>query len=101
MAKASLAELVRYCDRTLRTDQTYQILRRLIENNLAIYSSHLPLDMHPRLGNNVALCAALGLRATNPFFYQKEQYLGLQARTRVSRDELTARLQKAVGGTPT
>src|ERR1700722_6658095 len=29
-----------------------EMMRLLIEHNLAIYSSHLPLDMHPRLGNN-------------------------------------------------
>ena len=42
----------------------------LIENNLAVYSSHLPLDAHPRLGNNAQLCAALGLKKLRPFFFE-------------------------------
>src|SRR4051812_32406687 len=37
----------------------YELLRLLVENNLAVYSSHLPLDAHPKLGNNAQLCAAL------------------------------------------
>jgi putative NIF3 family GTP cyclohydrolase 1 type 2 len=48
--------------------QKYELLRLLVENNLAVYSSHLPLDAHPRLGNNAQLCAALGLKNLKPFF---------------------------------
>src|ERR1041385_9234449 len=40
----------------------YELLRLLLDNDVAVYSSHLPLDMHPTLGNNAQLCAALGLR---------------------------------------
>ena len=42
----------------------------LVENNLAVYSSHLPLDAHPKLGNNAQLCAALGLKNLKPFFFE-------------------------------
>jgi putative NIF3 family GTP cyclohydrolase 1 type 2 len=69
-----------------------------LENNLAIYSSHLPLDAHPRLGNNVQLCTALGFRKLKPFFVRHETALGLQTVTRLNRDELALRLAKAVGG---
>src|SRR6267378_5725274 len=44
------------------TGKKYELLQRLIESNLAVYSSHLPLDAHPKLGNNALLCAALGFR---------------------------------------
>jgi len=50
------------------TGKNYELLRFLVENNLAVYSSHLPLDAHPKLGNNAQLCAALGLRNLKPFF---------------------------------
>jgi len=49
------------------TGKNYGLLRLLVENNLAVYSSHLPLDAHPRLGNNARLCAALGLKNLNHF----------------------------------
>src|SRR6266511_4400024 len=44
------------------TGRRFELLRVLLENNLAVYSSHLPLDAHPRLGNNVQLAAGLGLK---------------------------------------
>ena len=115
MGKASLAAIVRYCDRVLQTSQfkdwdgaanglqvenhgrvtriaaavdgsvatvespgsqgrsapgssrsflgaqpsldrpALSMLRLLMENDLAVYSSHLPLDAHPVLGNNAQL----------------------------------------------
>ncbi len=82
------------------TGKRYELQRLLIENDLAIYSSHLPLDAHPRLGNNARLCAALGLKSLKPFFFDKGQFLGFQARTAVSREDLARRLQKAVGRAP-
>ena len=33
-----------------------------IRADMAIYSAHIPLDVHPRHGNNAQLAAALGLR---------------------------------------
>ena len=49
------------------TGANYEVMRLLLENNLALYSSHLPLDAHPTLGNNARLCAALGLKNLRPF----------------------------------
>lgn len=82
------------------TGKRYELLRLLLENNLAIYSSHLPLDAHPKLGNNAQLCAALGLRKLMPFFESHGQPIGLQTRTKISRTELTARLARATGAQP-
>jgi putative NIF3 family GTP cyclohydrolase 1 type 2 len=42
------------------TGKRHELLRLLVKNNLAIYSSHLPLDAHPKLGNNAQLAAATG-----------------------------------------
>src|SRR6185437_4038884 len=53
------------------TGKRYELLRLLLENNLAVYSSHLPLDAHPRVGNNAQLCAALGLKKHRAFFFEK------------------------------
>jgi dinuclear metal center YbgI/SA1388 family protein len=38
-------------------------LRLAFENDIALYSAHLPLDVHPKLGNNAQLLAALGLKS--------------------------------------
>jgi len=82
------------------TDKKYELLRLLIENNLAVYSSHLPLDVHPRLGNNAQLCAALGLKNLRPFFVTHGQPIGFQSRTKIPRAELAAKLTRATGAKP-
>src|SRR5689334_16157135 len=37
-------------------------LHLAFEYNIALYSAHLPLDVHPRVGNNAQLSVALGLQ---------------------------------------
>ncbi len=82
------------------TGKRHELLRLLVENNLAVYSSHLPLDAHPTLGNNALLCAALGLRNLKPFFASHGQEIGLQSRQKISRDELAKCLHRATGAKP-
>ena len=82
------------------TGKRYETIRCLIDNNLAVYSSHLPLDAHPRLGNNAQLCAALGLKKLRPFFESHGQCIGFQATTRISRADLAGRLARATGTKP-
>lgn len=83
------------------TGKNYELLRLLTANNLAVYSSHLPLDAHPQLGNNAQLCAALGLRNLKPFFTSHGQPIGFSARAKVTRAELGRRLAMATGAPPT
>ena len=75
-------------------------MRLLIENNIAIYSSHLPLDAHPKLGNNAQLCAALGFKKLQPFFASHGQPIGFKASVSISRDDLAMRLARVVGNKP-
>jgi dinuclear metal center YbgI/SA1388 family protein len=82
------------------TGKNHELLRLLVENNLAVYSAHLPLDFHPRLGNNALLCAALGLKKPRPFLLKGGQHYGLQSRTSLSRSMLAARLHRATGEKP-
>ena len=82
------------------TGKRHELLRLLIENNLAVYSSHLPLDAHPKLGNNAQLCSALGLKNLKPFFLTHGQTIGFKTQTRITRTELAARLARATGVKP-
>jgi len=82
------------------TGRKYELLRSLLDHNLAVYSSHLPLDAHPELGNNAVLCAALGLRNLRPFFLSHGQCIGFQSRTKISRNDLAKRLHRATGAEP-
>jgi dinuclear metal center YbgI/SA1388 family protein len=82
------------------TGKNYELLKLLVENNLAIYSSHLPLDFHSSLGNNAILCAALGLKNLKPFLLKEGRHYGLQSRMEISRSVLAAKLQRATGEKP-
>lgn len=83
------------------TGPRYQLMRLLIHHDLAVYSSHLPLDAHRTLGNNAQLCAALGLRSLKPFFITKGRPIGFKSRMSIPRDELVRRVTKATGASPT
>jgi len=82
------------------TGKKFELIRLLVEHNLAIYSSHLPLDAHPKLGNNALLAAALGLKNLKPFFASHGQTIGFQSRTRIARAELAKKLARATGMEP-
>jgi dinuclear metal center YbgI/SA1388 family protein len=82
------------------TGKKFELMRLLVENNVAVYSSHLPLDAHPQLGNNAQLAAALGLKNAKPFFFSHGQNIGLQAAANISRKELAKRLTHATGAKP-
>jgi dinuclear metal center YbgI/SA1388 family protein len=82
------------------TGKNYELLKLLVENNLAVYSSHLPLDAHPKLGNNALLCAALGLKNLKPFFQSHGQFIGFKSQTKISRAELAKKLECILGARP-
>jgi dinuclear metal center YbgI/SA1388 family protein len=69
----------------------YRKLKRAMDAGLAIYSSHLPLDRHPRLGNNALLAKALGIKKTEPFLE-----IGVRANVSMALDALIGRIERAV-----
>jgi dinuclear metal center YbgI/SA1388 family protein len=73
-------------------------LKLALENDIALYSAHLPLDVHSKVGNNARLAGSLGLKSTKPFLEEKGQLIGLKARVSLPREELARRLRKALGG---
>ncbi len=77
-----------------------EMLELLVKNNLAVYSSHLPLDAHRRLGNNARLCAALGFKNVKPFFLEKGQHIGWQTRTKIPRQTMAGKLASILGHEP-
>ena len=73
-------------------------LKLAFDADLAVFSSHLPLDLHAKLGNNALLAAALGLRKCTRAFTAKGQMIGLVGEADSPRAEFSRRLEKAVGG---
>jgi len=49
------------------TGLNHRRIAYLLRHDMALYACHLPLDAHPRLGNNILICRALGLRRIRPF----------------------------------
>lgn len=78
----------------------FELVSDLIHHNLAVYSSHLPLDMHPKLGNNAQLCQSLKLAQLKPFFHTKGVALGLQGIKTIKRSNLSALIEASVGHPP-
>jgi dinuclear metal center YbgI/SA1388 family protein len=66
--------------------------------DLAIFSSHLPLDLHATLGNNALLAKALALKKTTPAFSAKGQMIGLVGELAMTRAALAEKLAAVVQG---
>ena len=67
-----------------------------IRNDLAVYSSHLPLDIHPLWGNNACLATGIGLAGVTPFLDFKGIRIGLRGTWSGSRDALSALLARTL-----
>lgn len=73
------------------TGARYDRLRELIDKDIAVYSAHLPLDVHAEYGNNGLLAKRLGLEPTGGFARFQHLAVGLQGTSNV----LTARIADA------
>jgi dinuclear metal center YbgI/SA1388 family protein len=77
----------------------YRKVRCALQHDMAVYSAHLPLDVHPEVGNNVLLARALGLERLEPFLALKGQAAGLAGHWgNGGRCALVRRLEEVVGG---
>ncbi len=59
------------------TGVTYEKIKLCLDNDLAIYGSHLPLDCHPEIGNNSILAEKLGLKFEQSFLSFQGTNIGL------------------------
>jgi dinuclear metal center YbgI/SA1388 family protein len=73
------------------TGRFYQRTRLLLEHDVAVYSSHLPLDLHPTLGNNVLLARALGLQPSAGFGKFQSVDVGVMGETDIETAILIAK----------
>jgi dinuclear metal center YbgI/SA1388 family protein len=79
------------------TGPRYRRLRRLLEGDVALYAAHIPLDVHPEVGNNVQLAAALGVVVEGTFGDYRGIPIGVRGRLELRREALAARLQDVLG----
>lgn len=74
------------------TGRRYQRLRLLLEAGVALYSSHIPLDVHEVVGNNAVLARRLGVDLQGRFGDYRGVEIGVWGNLAISRDALATRL---------
>ena len=80
------------------TGSFYRKLKAALDGDLALYSSHLPLDLHPSLGNNVLLAKALALSDIKPALEIKGQSIGVMGKVKpMKREKFIALLRECIG----
>jgi dinuclear metal center YbgI/SA1388 family protein len=79
------------------TGRRYRKLKPLLDHDVALYSAHLPLDVHPEVGNNVVLARALGVEVEGTFGEYRGAEVGVHGRLEVKREVLAARLDDVLG----
>jgi len=79
------------------TGRRHRRLRLLFEHGIAVYSAHLPLDIHPEVGNNVVLARELGIEVRGWFSDYRGVDLGVWGELELTREALLARLDELLG----
>jgi len=65
------------------TGSQYRHIASLVDNDLALYTSHLPLDGHQELGNAAGVAGVLDLGNRSPFGAMGGEYIGQRGQTAV------------------
>jgi len=78
----------------------FRKLKAAINGDLAIYSSHLPLDFHPEIGNNMLLARAIGLGSIQPILFKDGFATAVVGEWNGTRDDLQHAIGKAVDRAP-
>lgn len=76
------------------TGAAYERVATLLRGNCALYSSHLPLDAHPEIGNNVLLARQAGLTPRRGFIPNAGGPIGVVAANAEPRAVLRERLER-------
>jgi dinuclear metal center YbgI/SA1388 family protein len=79
------------------TARRYRRLKALFQADMAVYSAHLPLDVHPEVGNNRLLASALGMSIEGSFGDYRGEPIGVWGTLDLRREALAARLDEVLG----
>jgi dinuclear metal center YbgI/SA1388 family protein len=77
-------------------------VRFLLEGEINLYAAHLPLDLHPRLGNNAELVRMAGVPEPRPFGRYHGMDIGFMGELAHEEplEELAGRLARELGARP-
>lgn len=76
------------------TGRRYRRLSSLLRHDIALYSAHIPLDVHPELGNNISLARLLGVEAEGWYGEYRGIRIGVHGTLSIARTELVTRLNQ-------
>lgn len=79
------------------TGPRHRRLKALLDSDVALYSAHLPLDVHAEVGNNALLARKLGVQIRGRFGQHKGIPIGVYGDIAISLDGLTGRVSDIVG----
>lgn len=79
------------------TGRRYRRLRALLRQDAAVYSAHIPLDLHPVVGNNAVLAGRLGLTSVEPFGEHRGVLIGCAGTAPSEVDTLEALVKRLAG----
>jgi len=79
------------------TGRTYRRVSALLRHGIALYSAHLPLDLHPDVGNSALLARKLGMEVRGGFGDHLGAPLGVWGELDVGREALRERIEGALG----
>ncbi|MBN2401210.1 MAG: Nif3-like dinuclear metal center hexameric protein [Spirochaetes bacterium] len=84
------------------THRNREHLKFLLERDINLYAAHLPLDMHPQIGNNALLAMQLGLEQRQPFGNYHGENIGISGKLTapLSAQEIADRFAAHLGGVP-
>ena len=69
----------------------------LKKNNISLYVSHHPLDVHEKIGNSKIMADVLGLANQKPFFEMDGQYYGISGDIEINIKKLEREISKKIG----
>ncbi len=79
----------------------FRRIRKLIESGTGVYSSHLPLDVHAEVGNNVLLGAALGIAEPDRFgTFKGNEGIGVIGSVSIDRERLVSNIAEVCQSKP-
>ena len=80
------------------TGRRYRKLKACLDAGLAVYASHIPLDLHAEVGNSAVLARELGVQQKGTWAQFRGMEIGVWGELSITREALAARLDDMLGG---
>ena len=81
------------------TSRRYRRIAALLDHDIAVYAAHIPLDVHPEVGNNAVLAERLGIEVQGWFGNYRGHTIGVWGQVPTSsmtRELLTLELDRVL-----